>query len=188
MDVYSRVRNLSGFSGLQDSYPPEFIHALVFVLAHELVFDKQGEVRSEQVSGDAGGLTKYGIDQRSHPDVDIEHLTLAQAAQIYSDEYWIKGQCHELPAVVALFHFDTCVNMGIHAAAKILQLGLGIEADGIIGPQTRQAAKYTDLQALTRMMGHRKERYIHLAGNPQQSKFLRGWLNRMIDLSQYLLT
>src|SRR6478735_11274468 len=37
----------------------------------------------ENVPGDPGGPTKYGIDQRSHPDVNIRALTKEQAKAIY---------------------------------------------------------------------------------------------------------
>ena len=54
-----------------------------FVLQWEVVKDRQGNVIAEDDPDDPGGLTKYGIDQRSHPNVDIRNLTEEEAKDIY---------------------------------------------------------------------------------------------------------
>ena len=50
-----------------------------FVFTHENVLGKDGKVVPENVAGDNGGLTKYGIDQASHPGVDIAGLNKQKA-------------------------------------------------------------------------------------------------------------
>ncbi len=37
---------------------------------------------------DPGGLTKYGISQRSYPTLNIAALTLSEAQALYRRDYW----------------------------------------------------------------------------------------------------
>jgi hypothetical protein len=65
--------------------------AIAFILPHEEEFARGywGDERFvvvENVPGDDGGLTKYGIDEESHPDVDIANLTRDQAIAIYAKD------------------------------------------------------------------------------------------------------
>jgi hypothetical protein len=57
------------------SYSELFNEAVKLVFQHECAFDSQGNVKAENVPGDSGGPTKYGIDHASHPDVNIYNLT-----------------------------------------------------------------------------------------------------------------
>lgn len=172
-----------------------FERALAFVLDHECVYKKghwgdMDYVTSENEENDPGGLTKYGIDQRSHPDVDIENLTLEQAADIYEREYWNKYHCGELPWPVSLVHFDGCVNMGAAQQIKNLQRVVGAIADGIWGPKTKQAVltaceKRSPEVVALQVCEQKRQFYKDLAAhNPiQYGKFLDGWLNRVNDIS-----
>src|SRR6266700_2325053 len=63
-------------------YSPEFIIAVKVVLVDEGGYSNDPD--------DPGGETNYGIDKRSHPDVDIKNLTEAQAIDIYYTDYWQK--------------------------------------------------------------------------------------------------
>src|ERR1700761_1347238 len=74
----------------------------------------------EDVPGDPGGPTKYGIDSRSHPNVDIRNLTLSQAYQIYFDSYWTPGKCEGMPEGLGECHMDACVNCGLSRASSFL--------------------------------------------------------------------
>jgi lysozyme family protein len=173
----------------------DFEKAVAFVLDHEVVFKKghYGDwnfVVSENVTGDKGGLTKYGIDKRSHGDVDIENLTLEQAKEIYRVEYWLKGKCDQMPWPVSLAHFDACVNTGLGQAAKFLQRVIGVDSDGAIGPKTLKALI---IAAGTRgpvaiaedIVSSREKFYKQLAAeNQDDEEFLDGWLNRVSDLKK----
>src|SRR5512140_3051467 len=58
--------------GGHSAVSPAFQRAIDFVLPHEEAFapGHHGDERyvvAEKSKGDAGGLTKYGIDQKSHP-------------------------------------------------------------------------------------------------------------------------
>src|SRR5262247_2628344 len=67
---------------------------------------------------------------------ELKALPPATAARIYRESYWQPARCPELPPPVAFFHFDTAVNQGVGAAARMLQEALGAVIDGLIGPET----------------------------------------------------
>jgi lysozyme family protein len=173
----------------------DFEKAVQFVLEHEVVFQKGhyndwNYVRSENVSGDKGGLTKYGIDFRSHKNVDIENLTLEGAKAIYKSDYWLKGHCDKMPWPLCLAHFDACVNTGIGQAAKFLQRAIGVDADGAIGPKSLKALEEalktkSAVELCQEVIGARKAFYKHLAEQDEDNReFLDGWLNRVADLQK----
>jgi lysozyme family protein len=175
----------------------EFEHAVAFVLARETVFKKGHHgnydyVISTNIKEDRGGLTKYGIDQRSHPGVDIEALTLLEAKDIYKREYWLKGQCDKLEWPLSLVHFDGCVNCGIGQATKFLQRAVGADDDGVFGKKTLAAvvsacsARSAETIA-EEVVKLRTVFYKQLAAkNETDKRFLKGWLNRIEKLQEYL--
>jgi lysozyme family protein len=57
--------------------------------------------------------TKYGIAASSHPTLNIQALTEAEARAIYGREYWSPSGCDLLPAGVDLSVFDPSVNSGV---------------------------------------------------------------------------
>ena len=112
---------------------------------------------------DPGGATKYGIDKRSHPLVDIESLTAEGATQIYWNE-WIKDGCEHLPSPLDWLFFDGCVNCGIGRAQQFL---------------TASAKNPKKFQQ------ERIDFYNRLADqNPKLSKYRKGWIARVQDLSK----
>ena len=125
---------------------------------------------------DQGGLTKYGISQAAYPGVDIENMTADTAKGIYGTDYWLKGNCQKLKPELQYVMFDTCVNMGIERATKILQEAAGITDDGIFGPETMMKSdgvtigEYLLLREIydAEIVVHRKD----------QIEFLGGWSNR----------
>jgi len=176
----------------------DFDKALKFVLEHETVYAKghYGDMKfavSENITNDAGGLTKFGIDQRSHPDVDIENLTLEQASEIYRKDYWEKHKCYDLPWPVNAVHFDNCVNMGPSQAIKLLQRTVGAHDDGVWGPNTRVSlmaackVRSADVVAL-QICSKKEDFYVKLVEQkPHLGKFKEGWLNRVNDLEKAIV-
>jgi len=126
-----------------------FEEAIKFVLEHEggLVEDKN----------DPGGLTKYGISQKSYPYEDMKNMTIERAKEIYYQNYWLKSECDKLPAPMNLIIFDTAVNCGRNRAKKILLASLGWE-------------------------DYLFKRIEFYAGLKTAKYYLRGWVNRVIDL------
>lgn len=128
---------------------------------------------------DPGGATKFGIDQRSHPTVNIRNLTKAQAKQIYFDEYWRPVAGGKLLPRTAWAVMDCAVNCGRTQAAKWLQRAAVTDDDGIIGPVTIRAASATDDRWLAgKILQQRESFYRILAKSPKRRKYLAGWLNR----------
>ena len=130
---------------------------------------------------DPGGLTRWGISQRAHPDVDVRHLTRDGAAAIYRRDYWQPMRCDDLPLPVALCAFDCAVNMGVRASSRLLQSAVGSPADGIVGPRTLAALhRHPVSRVIRRLNVERAQRYMELGG---WRTFGRGWIARTIDIA-----
>lgn len=136
----------------------DFDRALEFTLAWE------GGATLTRDPDDPGGVTKYGIAKKFHPDVDVEHLTYEAAADIYDVEYWHGGGCHLLPSPLNIVHFDTCVNVGPGRAAGFLKMARG------------DVAAYLDAR--------RQHYHLVVAKRPVMQKYLKGWLNRINALAK----
>lgn len=96
---------------------------------------------------------------------------------IYHGKYWRPAKCSQLPAALALMHFDTAVNHGVTGAARILQEAVGVAIDGEIGPQTLAGTKRMSvLQILAIYARVREGKY---RGMKHFWRFGRGWLNRL---------
>lgn len=128
-----------------------------FLAFMPFILEWEGETY-ENVAGDPGGPTKYGIDQRSHPNVNIRALTKEQATEIYWDE-WNEDGCEEKGSPFAEVFFNCAVNMGLGRAK---QFDANVEGEDASGFLDQQEAYYK-----------------HLAeSRPRFQKFLKGWLNR----------
>lgn len=129
---------------------------------------------------DRGGETRYGISKTAHPEVDLDTLTREQAREIYRKHYWLAARCDEFPAQIGLALFDSAVNQGVHTAIRLLQQALRVPADGIVGPETLQAAQGAiPGELLLEFLSYRAVRYA--AGN---LRFQRGWFKRLLLLQR----
>lgn len=146
----------------------KFDYAIPFILAHEGGYCN--------VSGDAGGETKYGICKRSYPHVDIAALTVDSAINIYRADYW-QPWMDSLSKKVAAKIFDICVNMGVGTGAKLLQMACGVEVDGHVGPKTISACNMMDQDRLLQAICDEQMDYYQriVARKPSQAKFIKGW-------------
>lgn len=176
-----------------------FDTAIKFIIEHEAVYAKHhyGDLNfvvSENVKGDDGGLTKFGVDFRSHPNEDIENLTYERAVEIYRTDYWTKAHCHELPFPLSLVQVDGAVNTGVGQQNKFLQRVAGVDDDGVYGPKTRDAilglcVVEGEKEVALKVIKEREEFYRYLAASkPEKEKFLEGWLNRLDDLKKEVET
>ena len=102
-----------------------------------LLMDFEGQVY-EKDPNDPGGATKFGIDQRSHPAVDIAALTRKDAERIYLSEF-AASAASKLPSPFSFVYFDTSVNCGETTAARCLQKSVEVRVDGRIGSDTMKA-------------------------------------------------
>jgi lysozyme family protein len=170
-------------------YSDKFNTVMAFILPHEEEFVRGhwGDERfviAENVSGDSGGVTKYGVDQSSHPSVDVAKLTKAGAMGVYWDE-WQQHGCEVLPAKYSYVFFDVWVNGG--PAVKMLQQAVGATVDGYMGPLTIRAAEQAGDTGVVQFLVLRHKRYCALSYNRSSlRKFLAGWLDRNSDLATFV--
>lgn len=160
-----------------------FDYCVKFVLKHETEYDAHGNVLTEHDPNDPGGTTRYGIDQRSHPGVDVAHLTEDEAKEIYRKGEWTRCKCDSLPTGWDLAVFDAAVNLGAGWAVPALQRTVGVKSDGSVGPITIAAVTKASRDDLERYLQAREAHYRAL--NPKLvRRYLTGWLNRVADLRE----
>jgi lysozyme family protein len=135
---------------------------------------------------DQGGLTRWGISKRAYPNLDIEHLTREQAEALFWRDYWLPIKGDSLPPALAFALFDAAVNAGPRRAVQILQAVLRVKQDGVVGPETLQAARSflprSELLALFLELRMRfyealAEKYIEHAAS------IYGWRMRLFRLA-----
>ncbi len=160
------------------------------------------------VPGDRGGCTKYGItlktfrEDRGMPDLtceNLQQLTQVEAADIYRRRY-LSG-----PHIDAVHNaglrellFDSAIQHGPDEAffngkfecIKWLQAAVGAVQDGQLGPKTLAHLNACDPKAVFSYVFQKRLRFYGgiVVNNPQQLKFLDGWLNRMGALLTVCLT
>ena len=134
---------------------------------------------------DPGGATNMGVTLATlrvwedSPDLGVaavRALTAAVVTPIYGADYWNKLRCDALPAGVDLMAFDFAVTSGTLRSAKMLQVQLGCDADGSVGPDTLARAGTTNPEALIDALAGRQAAYYRIL--PTFSVFGRGWLAR----------
>ncbi len=170
---------------LSPSYSPEFIAAVNRVL--------EDEGGTERAAGDPGGQTRYGISAREYPNLDIAHLTRADAIAIYHRDYWRRYGFDALPGPIAAKVFDLAVNIGPGHAIGCLQRALRatghrVTEDDALGPITSAAARAAVPFALLAALRSEAAGYYRviaaLARGPRANadrEFLTGWLNRAYE-------
>jgi lysozyme family protein len=152
---------------------------------------------------DAGGLTKYGICQRSYPHLDIRNLTEEKAIEIYTTYFCNPCRVDLFKnELLALHVFDFAVNSGVVHSVQTLQKAIGVKSDGHLGSITINAANF-DNRSPDKFIQARKNYYIAISERSLQKfeakigrkstekekltktqyKYLEGWLNRVNNLS-----
>lgn len=180
-------------TGADENADPGFAAALAHVL------EMEGGYTDDPA--DPGGPTNFGLTltdlaaergvavataNRSALLADLRAITTDEVRGIYAKRYWVPSRAADLPAGLALMHFDAAVNMGLGTAARLLQQAVGAEADGEIGPRTLAAALQADAgAAIGRYADLRRDRYRALAGF---ARFGRGWLNRVAATERLALS
>jgi hypothetical protein len=151
-------------------FASRFYAFIPWILKWETEFQKGHDgddnfVRVEHDPADPGGTTKYGIDARAHPKVDIANLTKITATEIYLHE-WVAEGCEAMPPGLGEAYYNAAVNCGVNRAKRLLAVSQG------------RAKYFIDAQ---------KSFYQRLANaRPIDKKYLVGWDNRLDDLKKYL--
>lgn len=163
------------------AYSQKFKAALKFVLA--------SEGGNDDDPNDEGGRTGQGIIQsefnrwlasKGKSPRDVWTMTPAERDAIYFDFYWAPLLCEDVPLPMAYMLFDTGVHQGINFAPKAFQQGVGVLADGAIGPVTKAAAKAQDpLVAWSRL---RAARWARMQTRKSFEDFKKGWKKRLDDV------
>lgn len=184
--LQSIARGMAAVRG--DSMGDAFRKALSFTLQWEGGFIHH--------PADPGGATNKGVTQRvydayrkgdGHAPRSVKLITDPEVAEIYRDMYWRAVRGADLPPRLAVAAFDWAVNTGPDRAIKHLQQCLGIKADGIIGPVTLGKAWEDEAKALGCYLAKR-EAFYRRVGTGKRSVFLKGWLNRLAALREFLNT
>lgn len=174
------------------------------------------EGKFSDIPEDKGGPTNLGItlktlqqfykeynygDLDKDGDVDIEDIrqldTPEEAAPIYKKFFWDKMKLDSFPGGVDFLTFDFGVNSGPKNANIILQKALNkcgakLKVDGIVGGKTMEAISLIDSDFLCREMLCERDIFYRkiVVINPNQEKFLKGWLNRIrqltVDIRKFL--
>lgn len=143
------------------------------------------------VPGDSGGETKWGVARNKHPEISDAAwgaFTSADAMRMRLGSYWIVNHCGAMPWELALAVYDDSINHGDLGAADRLQRVLGVEPDGDIGPITL-AAIPTDPKKIRRaMLQFMYRRAVAYAVDVNADRFLNGWLNRLVIVTEAALS
>jgi hypothetical protein len=160
------------------------------IVDYEARRDASGHLKVYHLpAGDGGGEREVaGINDRYHPEVldRIERLladgkyseaedAAAEHIMRYTDPV---AMLSEVPAVQFALR-DMAFNRGPTGAVKILQDALGLPADGIAGPKTKEAlheAEHDPVQLLANLRASR-ERYERRTRD-ESSPFWKGLSNR----------
>lgn len=145
---------------------------------------------------DRGGPTKYGITQatlsawfgRPATVDEVRQLDEETAREIYVARYLVGPRIDTLPPEIVPQMLDMSVNHGPRRAVRMLQevlnlAGWRVDVDGVIGPQTRNAAFEAQDEMgplLTNAIADQRANFYRrlVAADPSQRVFLRGWLSR----------
>jgi len=151
-------------------FSPRFLAFIGFVKSAETCYKKghygdDSFVVVERDPNDSGGTTKWGLDAATHGE-GVAKLSWPEAEQIYWDYYWngngLYGSCDTMIDKVGEIIFDTRINCGMGAAKVIL-------AKGNNDP--------------SKMINARDDRYRAIVNShPSKSEYLKGWLNRDVEL------
>ena len=141
-----------------------------------------GEVGAGRNVGTNMGITPVtlanarGVDVSEITAEDMRNLSADEAESIYENAYLKGPKIDTLPSEnLKGMVFDMGVVMGPRKAIQIMQEALGVEADGVIGPQTLFAARNVEVSTLRDAYAD----YFRSIATGKREKFLRGWLNRL---------
>lgn len=144
---------------------------------------------------DTGGCTKFGLvlqdlidfhldkDKDGNYDCnDVKQITKDDASVIYKKIYWDYFKADNIiNQSIAEYIVDGGINQGNKTIAKYIQNILGLDKDGIVGEITLNAINSHNQEDLYNKLKKRRiDKYNAIVSiNPTQSKFIKGWLNRV---------
>lgn len=133
---------------------------------------------SPDIVPDGDGVARWGINSKAHPELyeatnGFKDLTREQAQEIYRKDYWEANDIDSLPANMQQIAFDMYFN--------------GWD-QRILGMDVKEAVEAANGDPAL-LMDFRREYYQTLVEkNPAKAGELKGWMNRMTRLEDFLGT
>jgi lysozyme family protein len=178
-----------------------------FDLFFEKAIEHEGRV-CEDVPGDAGGPTKWGITLgrlatiKRVPEprrgtaafdklkAELYALSEDEIKQIYRRDYWDAVRGDDLPAGVDYCVADFGLNSGPSRAVKYLQKQMGTPQTGKMDDKTIEevSGHHADDVIIAYCTARTQFLKSIVENRPSQGKFLRGWLSRVKDVQATSLT
>lgn len=145
-----------------------------------------------QHPADHGGPSKFGITQATLADwrghavtaADVAALNLDEATRILEQRYVRDpkfDQVHDARLQALLVDYG--VHSGPSRVIRALQRVVGVEVDGVIGPDTLAAIDRMGADTVTRQLLQARGRALAslIAADPAQRAFAAGWLRRLME-------
>jgi peptidoglycan hydrolase-like protein with peptidoglycan-binding domain len=164
--------------------------------------DRKGHLQVYRLPrGDGGGRYEVaGINERFNKEVCDRLVELieagaydkaeALATEFIASDTDIVVNWSRIPAI-EFYLRDSVFNRGHAGGAKILQMALGVEPDGVVGPRTRAllAVAEQDPDRLLNDLRAARERYEReVAGRDERSRFWKGLVNRWNNALKFART
>lgn len=141
---------------------------------------------------DLGGATNMGVTLATYRSAfgskktvnDLKRMTRVQWGVIFKKYYWDKWKADDIKDQnVANILVDWLWASGAYGI-KIPQRVLGVDVDGIVGPNTIAAVNARDGRDLFDTIKQERKDFIEriCQTRPQNKKFKNGWLNRINSL------
>lgn len=131
---------------------------------------------------------KVGYDKDGDGDIDVDDLKLISqddvVNRVLKPHYWDRWRADEIRSQsVANILVDWVWGSGVNGI-KIPQRVLGVTQDGVVGPKTLAALNAQGPRTFFEKIKVEREAFLRriVARDPSQSRFIKGWLNRLNDL------
>ena len=156
---------------------------------------------------DRGGATKFGITLMTYKDYcrsqlsfcdkngdrilnafDLSLTTLNDVKPIYKQNYWnrVKADMIKNQALAEALT-DIVINCGFKQGSnhiKFVQKSLKIKPTGLLDSKTIRKINSSSAKKIYITIYEYRQGYYRKIGKGKQSKFLKGWLNRVINLKK----
>lgn len=149
---------------------------------------------------DSGGATNmgvtlatwraYGYDKDGDGDIDVDDLRLITEDdaidRILKPYFWDEFRGDEIRnQSIANICVDWAWSSGAKKVIRKVQRLLGVPIDGIVGPKTLTAINAAAPRLLFNTIKAARLAYVEqvAAANPVKQRFLKGWKNRINDLT-----
>jgi lysozyme family protein len=157
------------------------------ILGHEGEYSADRSDRGNWTGGAVGKGefkgTKWGVSAAAYPDLDIENLSIEEAAKIYRDDYLAPIGADRFHDGVAFQLLDFAINSGVDSAKKSIQRAVGVTPDGFIGPISMEAIHSREESDLIMLVLAQRIRYMVNA--PTWNQHGAGWMRRIANNLRY---